>query len=152
MPIKFYRYPVYPNEEAQEYLLKSVGSCRFVYNHFCKIQRERLENKERNVLSYSEMRKELTEVKQQHDWLRDTPDHALESALKDLSLAVAVVLKDKIHRESLSDEGKKEPETQPKELHFKKKGFDDSFTLPTIPEAEKAVQNQAAFRSPVLKV
>jgi putative transposase len=133
--LKTYKYPVYPDEEGKEYLAKSAGSCRYVYNHFCDIQRKRLESTERDVLSYHDMCKELTVLKQKIAWLYDTPSHALQQALRQLDLATTVVLKDKIHRENLAKEGKNEPNTKPKELNFRKKGFNDSFMLPSTGES-----------------
>ena len=35
---KGYKFRLYPNEEQKTFIHKSIGSCRFVYNHFLDVK------------------------------------------------------------------------------------------------------------------
>lgn len=83
---KAFKYRIYPNKKQQEILANFFGSKRFVYNHYLDAQMLRFENKEK-LLSYNEMCKDLTSLKQALPWLKEADKCILQNTLKDLSLA-----------------------------------------------------------------
>src|SRR5260370_37280747 len=65
-----------------------AGSCRFVFNKALALQKERYESGEKK-LGYAGLCKQLTEWRNGADtpWLKDSPIHPAQQALKDLELA-----------------------------------------------------------------
>lgn len=83
---KAYKYRIYPNQEQRESLAKTFGSVRFVYNQMLEY-RIRLYAETKESMSYRQMCTELTELKQEFEWLYDVGSQALQQSLKDLGTA-----------------------------------------------------------------
>jgi putative transposase len=82
-----YRYRIYPTT-SQETAFKQVGgSVRFLYNHFLKtnIDQYQLDKK---FVWYFDMNKQLTALKKEKTWLKDTYSQVLQSSIKDLDVAL----------------------------------------------------------------
>lgn len=109
---KKYRLKIKPNKLG--FFNQSSGCQRFVWNRFLDIQKKRLDAQEK-PLSYADMCKELTVLKENPDFLflNDAPSQSLQQTLKDLYRA-------------LSDAFAKRKGFP----SFKKKGFHDSFRYP----------------------
>lgn len=85
---KAYKLRIYPNKQQEELINKSIGSSRFVYNHFLDMRIKQYEsNKETS--SYSKDSKKLTELKNGEDtlWLKEVDKFALQNSLRDLDMA-----------------------------------------------------------------
>ena len=91
---KGYKLRIYPNKQQQILLAKSFGCTRYVYNHFLD-RRIKLYKEEQQSLTYTQCSKELTALKQQHEWLREPDKCALQNALKDLDTAYQHFFKEK---------------------------------------------------------
>ena len=65
---KGYVYRAYPNAKQRELITKTFGCKRLIYNYFLDLRKERLENEKKNM-SYFEMNKLLTPLKQEKDFL-----------------------------------------------------------------------------------
>ena len=83
---KGYVYRAYPNAKQRELITKTFGCKRFIYNYFLDLRKERLENEKKNM-SYFEMNKLLTPLKQEKDFLCEPDKNALQNALRDLDKA-----------------------------------------------------------------
>ena len=92
---KAYKFRVYPTQEQKVLLNKHFGCSRFIYNHFLNLQKEHyLSNKdneesERVALykSYYDNAKELTQLKKELLWLKETNSQSLQASLKNLEIA-----------------------------------------------------------------
>jgi putative transposase len=77
-----------PNGETQRQLRRFAGSCRFVYNKALALQQANHEAGEK-FIGYVAMAKHLTAWRNgmETPWLKDSPVHPLQHALKDLDKA-----------------------------------------------------------------
>ena len=83
---KGYVYRAYPNVKQRELITKTFGCKRFVYNYFLDVRKARWENDKKNM-TFFEMNKLLTPLKQEKDFLREPDKNALQNALRDLDTA-----------------------------------------------------------------
>ncbi|UVI33691.1 IS200/IS605 family element RNA-guided endonuclease TnpB [Paenibacillus spongiae] len=83
---KAFRFRLYPTMEQKLLINKTLGCCRFVFNHFLAARRQtyRIEQK---LLGYTACSKQLPSLKQDHEWLAEVDATALQSALKALDEA-----------------------------------------------------------------
>jgi putative transposase len=74
--------------KQQEQINKTLGCCRFVYNHYLAKRIELYEN-EKTILSWYDCSKDLTEFKHtpEVEWLNEIARDALDNSLKDLDNA-----------------------------------------------------------------
>lgn len=107
-----YRLKVRPNQEWR--LACTAGCQRFVWNHFLRLQKTRLDSKE-YCLSYAEMCSELTRMKEADEtcFLKEVHSQTLQQTLKNLDRA----LKDAFAKKRQFP-------------RFKKRGTGDSFRYP----------------------
>ena len=83
---KGYVYRAYPNVKQRDLIKKTFGCKRFVYNYFLGLRKARWENDKRNM-TFFEMNKLLTPLKQEKDFLCEPDKNALQNALRDLDKA-----------------------------------------------------------------
>ena len=83
---KGYVYRAYPNAKQRELIKKTFGCKRFVYNYFLDVRKARWENDKKNM-TFFEMNKLLTPLKQEKNFLREPDKNALQNALRDLDKA-----------------------------------------------------------------
>ena len=83
-----YKFRIYPNKEQEELILKTFGSCRFVYNHFLAERISLYENDKKSISKFEQV-KSLTLLKRNEDcaWLKDVDAHALQNELNFLDKA-----------------------------------------------------------------
>ena len=83
-----FKYELMPNGETQRQLRRFAGSCRFVYNKALALQQASHEAGEK-FIGYVAMAKHLTAWRNgtETPWLKDSPVHPLQHALKDLDKA-----------------------------------------------------------------
>ena len=83
-----FKYELMPNGETQRQLRRFAGSCRFVYNKALALQQANHEAGEK-FIGYVAMAKHLTAWRNgvETPWLKDSPVHPLQHALKDLDKA-----------------------------------------------------------------
>jgi len=109
---KAYKFRLVPTSNQLEILNKSVGSCRFIYNHFLQLNIDTYAKTEKFVFSVDMINK-LPELKEQYQWLKDTFSQSLQQVCRNLDTALKRFFK------GLSEFPK-----------FKKKGKHDSFMCP----------------------
>ena len=85
--LKSYKYRLYPNRQQEIQLVKTFGSCRFVYNYYLAKKIE-LYNAEKKSLSKIDCNNMLNrELKQEFIWLKDIDKFALTNAIYNLDSA-----------------------------------------------------------------
>lgn len=80
---KGFKFRLYPTKEQEVLIAKTIGSSRFVFNHFLAKWNEAYETTGKG-LSYSKCSGQLTALKGEFDWLKEVDAHGLQSSLKDL--------------------------------------------------------------------
>ena len=81
-----YRFRIYPNREQEVLIQKTFGCCRFVYNLFLALRKDKYESSGETV-NYVACSRELTAIKKQFPWLRDVDSIALQEELRNLDSA-----------------------------------------------------------------
>lgn len=81
-----YKYRIYPNKKQKELIQKTFGCTRFIYNYFLNLKIIEYQNNKKS-LSYGEMSKSLTLLKDEFKWLKEPDKDALQKSLKDLDVA-----------------------------------------------------------------
>lgn len=85
---KAYKFRIYPNKAQEEFIHKTFGCCRFVYNYILALKQE-LYKENKKSLSYGECCKHITAMKNTEDykWLKEVDSDALQKELKNLNQA-----------------------------------------------------------------
>lgn len=83
-----YKFRIYPNCTQQQLISRTIGCCRFVYNHFLAIRRDEWKANH-NSLTYAKTNRLLTDLKKRDDtlWLLEADSMALQESLRDLDYA-----------------------------------------------------------------
>ena len=84
--LKAYKYRIYPNKEQQIIIDKTIGSCRFVFNHYLELRINEYKNNNKS-LSYNDNANDLKELKNNFKWLKEVDSISLQQVLKDLDKA-----------------------------------------------------------------
>ena len=90
------RYRIYPNTAQMEQILKTVGSCRFVYND-ALTAKESAYKESKTVLTAHDLIRRLPELKKQYPWLKEADSIALQQSLRHLGTAYANFFNPKLH-------------------------------------------------------
>lgn len=85
-----YKYRIYPDEKQANLINRTLGCCRFVYNHFLAVRRDEW-NANHRGLYYKQTNLLLTELKRRDEtcWLREVDSMALQESLRNLDDAYA---------------------------------------------------------------
>lgn len=107
--LKAYRYRIYPTSQQKDAFNKTFGCCRMLYN--LALETKVYAYKSHGVnLSFFTLGTQLTELRQEYDWLREVSQESLEKSLQSLDRAFVMFFN-----------GAGFPK-------FKKKGENNSFT------------------------
>ena len=95
---KGYKFRLYPNEEQKTFIHKSIGSCRFVYNHFLDVKIKYYTEHKTDVkksLSFVETEHLLTKLKKEDEyvWLNEINSQSLQYSLRNLDSAYSMFFK-----------------------------------------------------------
>jgi putative transposase len=82
-----YRYRIYPTESQIKQMISVGGSVRFLYNHFLKANIDQYNQNKKFVWQF-DMCKQLTKIKKQNTWLKETYSQVLQQSIKDLDTAL----------------------------------------------------------------
>lgn len=86
MAYKAYKFRIYPTASQQELITKTFGCCRYVFNYYLNLRKEKYEANGETFGLYS-CHKDLTALKAETPWLKEVDSTALCSALNDLDAA-----------------------------------------------------------------
>ena len=81
-----YKFRIYPNATQKGLLEQTFGCCRFVYNHFLALRKDKYETA-KETLSYNDCATMLPSLKNEFPWLACVDSTALQSAVRDLDTA-----------------------------------------------------------------
>lgn len=84
--LKAYKYRLYPNKEQETIINKSIGSCRFVFNHYLAKRIESYKDNQKS-LGYNDNANDLKILKKEYEWLKEVDSISLQQTLKDLDQA-----------------------------------------------------------------
>jgi putative transposase len=80
---KAFKFRLRPNKEQSVLINKSIGSSRFVFNHFLAKWNETFQETGKG-LTYHTCARRLTSLKKHYTWLKEVDAHALQSSLRHL--------------------------------------------------------------------
>ena len=85
---KAYKFRLYPTPDQEEFLCRSFGASRWVYNYFLNYRDSKFKNEGLRV-SYFDMQKVFPTLKKQEEtsWLKEINSQSLQCALRDLDAA-----------------------------------------------------------------
>lgn len=81
-----YKFRLYPNREQEKQILRTLGCCRFVFNHYLA-KRKEVYAQDGKTLNYYDCAGDMTQLKKSLAWLREVDATALQSSLRDLDTA-----------------------------------------------------------------
>jgi len=81
-----YKFRLYPNQDQERRLAGHFGCTRFIYNHFLSQKKDSYLSGGKS-LNYYEQASELTKLKKDKTWLKDTNSQVLQFSLKCLHAA-----------------------------------------------------------------
>lgn len=84
--LRAYKYELKPTDEQKVHLNQCFGNCRFIFNLALETKIQAYSTWKKNISAYDLM-KQLTELKQDLDWLNLTPIHALQHSISHLDAA-----------------------------------------------------------------
>lgn len=84
--MRAYKYRLYPNKTQTILINKTLGCTRFVYNYFLDARIKAYQEKE-ETLNYTKCSAQMTELKQELNWLKEVDAVALQQSLRDLDTA-----------------------------------------------------------------
>ena len=80
---KAYKFRIYPNGEQERLMKKTFGCVRFVFNYYLAKQKA-MYSMDGVMLGYSECARDLTLLKKEKEWLKESDSIALQSSLENL--------------------------------------------------------------------
>lgn len=81
--IKSYKVRIYPNKIQEEKLIKIIGACRWIWNHYLEEKTKEYMETGRNI-TYKEMSADLTHLRKQTEWLQEIQHRPLQQSLRNL--------------------------------------------------------------------
>ncbi|OKL37501.1 IS200/IS605 family element RNA-guided endonuclease TnpB [Domibacillus mangrovi] len=81
---KAYKFRIYPNKEQEILIAKTIGSSRFVFNHFLTKWNDAYKETGKG-LTYNACSAQLTQLKKELVWLKEVDSIAIQSSLKNLA-------------------------------------------------------------------
>ena len=83
-----FKFRIYPNHAQQELINRTLGCCRFVFNHFLAIRRDEWTANHKSV-TYNQTSAMLTDLKryEEYSWLKEVDSMALQESLRNLDTA-----------------------------------------------------------------
>ncbi len=81
---KAYKFRIYPNPEQEVLIAKTIGCCRYVFNHFLAKWKDTFETTG-NGLNYLSCSSELPNLKKELPWLKEVDSIAIQSSVKNLA-------------------------------------------------------------------
>ncbi len=91
---KTFKFRLYPTKEQANLINRTIGSSRYVYNHFLA-HRIKVYQETQQALTYNKCARLLTELKKDFLWLMEVDSMALQQSLKDLDNAYNKFFKEK---------------------------------------------------------
>lgn len=84
--LRSYRYRIYPNKKQSDLINKHIGCCRFIYNLALETKNNAYVTHKKS-LSCFELMRQLTDLKKEHEWLREVCSQSLQQSIIDLDKA-----------------------------------------------------------------
>ncbi len=83
-----FKFRIYPNKTQQSLINRTLGCCRFVFNHFLALRRDEWTANHKSI-GYVQTAALLTDLKKNEDfsWLKEADSMALQEALRNLDTA-----------------------------------------------------------------
>lgn len=83
---KAFSFRLYPNREQAQQIRRTIGCCRFVYNHFLNLRKQAFEKDGTTLNQYACMLL-LPKLKREFEWLNEVDSTSLQRSIEDLDSA-----------------------------------------------------------------
>lgn len=83
---KTYKVRLYPNKTQEAELVRILGACRYVYNHFLDRKKKHYEETKKTI-SYMLLSRELTKLRHETDWMKGIQLTPLGQSLRRLEIS-----------------------------------------------------------------
>ena len=80
-----YKFRIYPTPAQEILIAKTLGCCRYVWNHYLDLRKEKYATDKKNM-GYHACCKDLTSLKKNLPWLNEVDSTALQSSLQNLEV------------------------------------------------------------------
>ena len=80
---KAYKLRIYPTNSQRELIEKTFGSTRYIYNNFLTVRKSKYEESKTKISVYQQL-KELANLKNEKEWLREIDSCALQACVYNL--------------------------------------------------------------------
>jgi len=94
---KAYKFRIYPNQEQETLIAKTIGCSRFVFNYFLAKWNNAYKETGKS-LTYNSCSAQLTQLKKELTWLKEVDSIAIQSSLKNLADAYSRFFKNQNNR------------------------------------------------------
>lgn len=84
--LKAYKYRLFPTKEQEEKLNQQFGCVRYIYNWGLDTKIKEYETTKKTLSCFALM-KQLTEMKEKHEWLKESDSQVLQASLRNLDNA-----------------------------------------------------------------
>lgn len=85
--LRAYKYRIYPTDEQKVLFAKTFGCCRFVYNWALNLKISAYKERKETLGNVYLTNLMKSELKAEHDWLKEVNSQSLQSALRNLDAA-----------------------------------------------------------------
>lgn len=92
--LKAYKYRIYPTKEQEESFFQHFGACRFVYNWALENKIKSYEQNGKSVSRFT-LNKMMTELKEEHTWLKNVNSQSLQGATLSLETVFTKFFREK---------------------------------------------------------
>jgi putative transposase len=92
--LKAYKYRMYPTKEQQKQFFQHFGACRFIYNWALEQKIKTYEQDEKSVSRFT-LNTKITELKAEHEWLKDINSQSLQGSTLNLENAFTKFFREK---------------------------------------------------------
>ena len=84
--LKATKYRIHPTKQQQQHLAQSFGCCRLAWNYALNLTNETYKATGKGLSRFA-IQKEITNLKQQHDWMKEPYSQCLQVVALNLSRA-----------------------------------------------------------------
>ena len=77
---------LYPNSQQQQTLSQSFGNCRWLWNYFLNLMNKTYADTNKGLSGY-DIKKQIPQLKKEHEWLKLTYSQCLQQVCLNLGIA-----------------------------------------------------------------
>ena len=136
--LKIIKIRLYPNSQQEQALSQSFGNCRWLWNHFLNLMNQTYKDTGKGLSGYA-VKKQIPQLKKEHEWLKLTYSQCLQQVCLNLGVAFNNFFERRAKYPRFKSKHGKQSIQYPQNV----KRIDDCLRLPSIGDVK------AVFHRPV---